>query len=100
MQKLLEYLNRLPTEERDAFAARCETTMGYLRKAISVGQKIGLEICIRIERESDGAVQCEHIRPDVDWWIVRSRKPPQGFEGCAQEAINKVAPQAQEVAHG
>lgn len=98
MQKLLDYLNGLEPAERDAFAMRCETTMGYLRKAISVGQKIGAEICIRIERESDGAVQCEHIRPDVDWLAIRNRKPPQDLECRAQAAIKIVAKHAQEVA--
>ena len=101
MQKLLDYLNGLAPAERDAFVVRCETTQGYLRKAISVGQKIGAEICIRIERESGGVVQCEHIRPDVDWWVIRSRKPPRDVGCQAQAAINNVVhQQAQEVAHG
>ncbi len=77
MKKLLDYLNSLPLEERGAFAMRCKTTMGYLRKAISTRQKINAETCIHIERESEGVVLCEHIRPDVGWWVLRGRKLPE-----------------------
>lgn len=52
-------------------AAACGTSLGYLRKACSTGQRIGEKICIAIERESDGAVRCEDLRPDVDWAYLR-----------------------------
>lgn len=76
MRPLLDYLNSLPPPERDDFARRCETTIGYLRKAISVGQRIKAETCILIERESGAVVKCEHVRPDVDWATVRRGNPP------------------------
>lgn len=71
MQKLLAYLNALPRAAQIDFASRCGTSVGYLRKAISTGQKIGESLCIRIERESSRAVRCEDIRPDVDWLYLR-----------------------------
>lgn len=72
MEKLLTYLNGLPKADRLAFVARCETSEGYLRKAISKGQRLGESLCINIDRESGGAVRCEDVRPDVDWEYLRS----------------------------
>lgn len=71
MHPLLAYLNGLPVEERGQFAARCETSVGYLRKAVSTGQLLGEGLCINIERESGGVVRCEQLRPKVDWAYLR-----------------------------
>ncbi len=72
MDKLLAYLQTLTPEAREAFAARCGTTYGYLRKQISAKLDLGLKFCIAIERESEGAVRCEDLRPDgADWAYIR-----------------------------
>ena len=71
MKKLLCYLNGLPPPEQVEFARRSGTTIGYLRKAISKGQKIGEGLCINLERESARAVVCEDLRDDVDWAYMR-----------------------------
>lgn len=75
METLREYLNSLDTSEQEDFASRCETSLSYLRKAISVRQNIGERLVIAIERESGGAVRCEHLRPDVDWKYLSKRSP-------------------------
>jgi DNA-binding transcriptional regulator YdaS (Cro superfamily) len=76
MQPLLDFLNGLTPEARDAFADRCGTTIGYLRKAISTKQLLGEALCINIERESRGLVRCEQLRPTgVDWAYLRSTRP-------------------------
>ena len=72
MEKLILYLNSLPKQEQGAFAERCDTTVGYLRKAASVGQKLRESLCINVERESKRAVRCEDLRPDVDWASIRN----------------------------
>jgi len=72
MEKLLAYLNSRSRIEQDQFAARCGTSVAYLRKAASIGQKLGDGLCINIERESSGAVPCESLRPDIDWAYIRS----------------------------
>lgn len=71
MKALLDYLNGLTLEQQTAFAKRCETSVGYLRKAASRGQQLGGDLCINIERESARAVVCEQLRPDVDWAYLR-----------------------------
>lgn len=71
MDKLLAYLNGLDKVARAEFCAACGTTERYLRKAVSVSQRLGAELCINIDRESGGQVTCEHLRPDVDWGYLR-----------------------------
>jgi DNA-binding transcriptional regulator YdaS (Cro superfamily) len=72
MEKLRLYLNSLTAEQQAAFASACQTTMNYLRKAISAGQQLGIRLCIAIERESKRAVTCEDLVPDADWAFIRA----------------------------
>lgn len=88
MEKLLAYLNSLPKAERTDLTARCETTEGYLRKAISKGQRIGESLCINLERESGRAILCEEMRPDVDWAYLRATQPQ---EVAASETTQDVS---------
>ena len=74
MEKLLAFINGLSPSDQVGFASRCKSSIGYLRKAISVGQQLGEGLCINIERESIGAVTCEQLRPDVDWQYLRGTK--------------------------
>jgi len=74
MKTLRTYLNTLNDVEREDFVRRCGTTLNYLRKAISINQRIGESLCINIERESAAAITCEDLRPDVDWGYLRRTK--------------------------
>lgn len=71
MKRLLDYLNDLPVPEQQAFAQRCGTSVGYLRKAVSAGARLDGRTCILIERESDRKVRCEDLRPDIEWSYLR-----------------------------
>lgn len=82
MNHLLAFLNSLPPAEQQAFARRSGTTVGYLRKAISVDQQLGEGLCINLERESAGAVRCEALRPDVDWAYIRGTSPTPLAQGA------------------
>jgi DNA-binding transcriptional regulator YdaS (Cro superfamily) len=73
MDALRDFLNSLTPPRQKAFAKRCGTSLGYLRKAISVGARLSESLVISIERESGGAVPCESLRPDVDWAYLRRR---------------------------
>lgn len=88
MDKLRAYLNSLPVAEQTSFATRCGTTIGYLRKAIAVRSQIGINLCIAIERESDSAVRCEDLRPDIDWSYLRGTAPTPAL---SPDATAKVA---------
>lgn len=76
MKLLREFINSLTQAKRDNFASRCKTTVGYLRKACSIHQQLGADLCILIDRESGGLVSCESLRPDVDWAYLREHKEP------------------------
>ncbi len=69
MDKLLAYLNSLSRDDQEGFAKRCDTSVGYLRKACSIHQRIGAELCSAIERESAGRVTRKDLRP-LDWKLV------------------------------
>lgn len=71
MKNLRKFINGLSKVERTRFFEACDTTEGYLRKACSIGQKLGSDLCILIDRESGGAVPCESLRPDIDWAYLR-----------------------------
>ena len=71
METLRTYLNILSTHDQIDFCSRCKTSVSYLRKAMSIGQRLGESLCIDIERESSGRVRCEDLRPDVDWAYLR-----------------------------
>ncbi len=66
MESLRLYLNGLPPTEQERFALRCGTTIGYLRKALSLRTIMNPRLCADIERESGGVVTRMDLRPD-DW---------------------------------
>lgn len=86
MDKLLAYLNNLSHEAREEFAKRCGTTVGYLRKASSVNQRLGEILCMRIGFESNGDIKPEDLRPDLDWDYLRA-----SLAGTAQAATEAIA---------
>jgi hypothetical protein len=67
---LKTYYLSMPMRLRDKFATRCETTLGHLRN-VAYGRICGEKLAIAIERESNGVVRCESLRPDVDWSYLR-----------------------------
>lgn len=82
--ELLEYINNnLPTRpERECFAKRCGTSFAFIRNVAYGYRRAGAWLCINIERESEGAVKCEDLRPDVDWAYLRGTEPVQQKAAC------------------
>lgn len=99
MREVLEYLKRLPPEGRADFAVRCGTSLGYLRKAASVGQLFNPATCVRLEVESGGVITRPMLRPD-DWQDIwpelagSEQKQPPAPAHQAQAAINSEAKEA------
>ena len=65
METLRQYLNSLTPDEQAAYAVRAGTTIGYLRKALSVKPKLDGALVRRLDEESDGAVTRQDLRPDI-----------------------------------
>lgn len=66
MEELLKLINQMPILERDLFAKKIGTSIGYLRKVASSGLNLGTALCVRIEQETQGAVSRKMLRPN-DW---------------------------------
>lgn len=65
VEKLRVFLNSMPTKEQEEYAKKCGTTIGYLRKALSVGTKLDGALARRLDVESSGKVPKESVRPDI-----------------------------------
>lgn len=65
METLRNYLNSLDLDAQMAYAVRCDTTIGYLRKALSRGQKFDGALARMLDIESGSAVKRADLRPDI-----------------------------------
>ena len=65
MQTLRDYLSTLPVASQGEYALRAGTTIGYLRKALSKGQRFDGALARRLDDESAGAVSRHELRPDI-----------------------------------
>jgi len=63
-QRLRALLNALSESERESFATRCGTTVGYLRKAISINQDLGPELSLMLETHTQDMVTVAELRPN------------------------------------
>lgn len=66
MEKLRQFLNDRPVQEQSRLANEAGTSLGYLRKAISIGQQVNARLAVRLEKATDSAVMRWDLRPD-DW---------------------------------
>lgn len=95
----MEYLNSLPVAEQSSFAQRCGTTVGYLRKAVSVGQLLKAVVCVSIERETHGQVTRKDLRPD-DWQSIWPELAnPNTTPALSHQAQGAINSEAREAAH-
>lgn len=70
---LKDFFRSMPVSDREAFAERCDTTVGHLRNVAYGLRPCGESLAINIDRESRGEVRCDELRPDVDWaYLLRS----------------------------
>lgn len=69
MEKLLAFINSMAVADQEAFAASCNTSIGYLRKACSKKQELGAELSVRIELASAGEVSRKDLHPDS--WMLK-----------------------------
>jgi DNA-binding transcriptional regulator YdaS (Cro superfamily) len=64
MERLREFLNSMTMVEQAAFAKKCKTSIGYLRKAIGINQALRPALCVQIEIQSGGKVTRRMLRKD------------------------------------
>lgn len=65
METLRTYLATMPPAKQADYAKRAGTSIGYLRKAMSKGQRFDGALARRLDEESGGVVSRHDLRPDV-----------------------------------
>lgn len=70
MDTLRSYLSTLTPSQQAAYAKRAGTSIGYLRKAMSKGQRFDGGLVRQLHLQSRKAVSLSELRPDI--W------PPEG----------------------
>lgn len=68
---LHEFLKGLIKADLEAFAGRCGTSPGQLRQVAYCNRRASAALAVNIERETQGVVVCEVLRPDIDWAYLR-----------------------------
>jgi hypothetical protein len=77
MHRLHRYLKGMKPAERIEFATRCGTKMSYFHMAISGGRRIGIDLAIRMTRESGGAFDARRLYPDLGFPGQPESRPAQ-----------------------
>ncbi|GED73231.1 YdaS antitoxin of YdaST toxin-antitoxin system [Pseudomonas protegens] len=71
---LHSYIKGLEKAELDSLASRCQTTAGQLKQVAYRNRRANGGLAVNIERETQGAVTCEELRPDIDWAYLRGSR--------------------------
>lgn len=58
---------------QNAIAVLCGVSKGAVSQWKDDGRKVPAEYCPLIEDATKGAVRCEHLRPDVNWSVLRGK---------------------------
>ncbi|NMZ77512.1 helix-turn-helix domain-containing protein [Pseudomonas nitroreducens] len=72
---LLEYMKPLASQELEAFASACKTSIGQLKQVAYGYRRASAALAIEIDRVTAGSVTCEQLRPDIDWGYLRGQQP-------------------------
>ena len=62
---LKPYLLTLSVEQREDLAKRCDTSSAHLRNVAYGSKTCGEDLAMKLDRETQGAVTCEELRPDL-----------------------------------
>lgn len=75
-QSLTDYIKKSfrTKREKEAFAIRCGTTLGYLRLVMCGARNCSATLAIAIDRESNGTVRCDVLCPEADFDYLRRQK--------------------------
>ena len=65
MDSLRNYLSTMSPADQAEYAQRAGTTINYLRKAMSVGQRFDGGLVRQLYLQSGGAVSRSQLRPDI-----------------------------------
>ncbi|TKD40724.1 transcriptional regulator [Azotobacter chroococcum] len=72
---LHEYIKSLEKLELEALAVRCNTSVGQIKHVAYGNRRAAAGLAVCLERETQGVVTCEELRPDIDWGFIRRSLP-------------------------
>lgn len=79
----------MTTQEREAFAKRCETTRGHMQN-VAYGKPCSPKLATAVWRDSEGVVTREELRPK-DYWLIWPDLPAPTPKAKARKSLPKAA---------
>ncbi len=71
IKTLKSYIQNMPKNQRKEFAEKCGTSLGQLMQIYYGRRKCEINLAIQIHKNSNNAVTCDDLRPDVDFLFLR-----------------------------
>ncbi|MCI1036905.1 transcriptional regulator [Pseudomonas putida] len=71
---LSEYLKTMDKEGLDGLARRCGTSVGQLKQVAYGNRRASAGLAVSLDRETEGTILCESLRPDIDWGYLKQKK--------------------------
>lgn len=71
---LSDYLKTMDKEGLEVFARRCGTSVGQLKQVAYGNRRASAGLAVCLDRETEGVIRCEALRPDIDWAYLRHSK--------------------------
>ena len=90
----LEYLNAMSADERERFAARCDSSVNRLKQIAYGNECASPSVCAAIDRESLGVISYRSVN---DAWVKKGGHvyKPMDWDYVERKAIqSKLAPAA------
>lgn len=73
MDNLKNYFLNLSGDEREAFAANCNTSVAYIKQIYQGHRQCSASLAIEIDKNSNGLVKCDELCPSTDFDYLRSQ---------------------------
>ena len=73
MNNLKNYFLNLSGDEREAFAANCNTSVAYIQQIYQGHRQCSSSLAIEIDKNSNGLVKCDELCPNTDFDYLRSQ---------------------------
>ena len=68
-----DYFLAMTPKERIAFAVATQSKLRTLYNVVYSDRQLNAKTAVAIERATDGIIRVESLRPDIDWYVIRSR---------------------------
>lgn len=88
-------MNRHPVEiaadiagSQNALAVALGVSKGAVSQWKEQGRQVPAEHCPLIEKITGGVVRCEHLRPDIEWSVLRSAGTAGSAATSSAEAVH------------